>query len=189
MEIFALSVLILSGLIGFIALFFTTFGTLIIFIGAVLFAFMTNFSVIDIKTLIFLFTLYACGEALEYILVAVGVKKVGSSNAAIVGALIGGIVGSIAGVMAFGVNIIVGTFLGIFLGAFIVEFFIHKDVVKSIKAGAGGLLGRLSSIIVKVIIAIIMFSIMTQSIMSSSVKDFEYRADPANDVSFDSVSL
>ena len=189
MEVLALSILILSGIIGFIALFFTTFGTLIIFIGALLFAFMTDFSAIGIKTLIFLFTLYACGEALEYILVAVGVKKVGSSNAAIVGALIGGIIGSIAGAMLLGVNIIVGTFLGIFLGAFIVEFFIHKDVVKSIRAGAGGLLGRLSSIVVKVIIAIIMFLIMAQSIIASSGSYFEYKSDPVNDVSFESVSL
>ena len=185
MEVLALSILILSGIIGFIALFFTTFGTLIIFIGALIFAFLTNFTVIGVKTLIFLFTLYACGEALEYILVAVGVKKVGSSNAAIVGALIGGIVGSIAGVIVLGVNIIIGTFLGIFLGAFIVEFFIHKDVIKSIRAGTGGLLGRLSSIVVKVIIAVIMFSIMAQSLIGFS----EYKDDPVNDISFHSVSL
>ncbi|RKY31318.1 MAG: hypothetical protein DRP74_05105 [Candidatus Omnitrophota bacterium] len=160
METFALTILILSFLIGFIAIFFTTFGTLIILIGALLFAFMTGMEVVSIKYLILLLTLYLCGEVLEYVFIIVGAKKFGASNAAVVGAIIGGLLGAIFGVAFLGIGVILGTFLGIFLGAFLVELFIQKDLVKSLKAGTGGVLGRLGSIVAKLVIAIAMFTII-----------------------------
>jgi len=166
MEILALVLLILFSLVGFAAIFFTTFGTLIILIGSVLYAFMTGFAVIPIKTLIIIFTFYLCGEVLEYVMVILGAKKFGASNAAVAGALIGGIIGAIVGVGFFGIGLIAGTFLGIFLGAFLVELSIHKDLVKSLKAGTGGVIGRIGSIVAKVAIAIVMLSIMTSRIAS-----------------------
>lgn len=90
MEIAALIVLMIFSLAGFAALFFTTFGTLIILIGAILYALMTSFSTINIKVLIILFILYLFGELCEYVFVIAGVKKFGASRAAIVGALLGG---------------------------------------------------------------------------------------------------
>ncbi|MFH1593359.1 MAG: DUF456 domain-containing protein [Candidatus Omnitrophota bacterium] len=167
MEILALAILIIFSLIGFAAIFFTTFGTLIILMGSALYALLTGFSVISVKALAFLLTLYLCGEALEYIFIIVGAKKLGASNAAIVGAIIGGIFGAILGAGFFGIGLILGTFLGIFLGAFLVELVIHKDIVKSLKAGAGGILGRLGSIIAKVAIAIIMFYIIASRVVSN----------------------
>lgn len=166
MEILALTILILFGLIGFVTIFFTTFGTLIIFIGSFFYAFLTGFSVIDLKTLLILLTLYACGEVLEYIFIIVGAKKLGASNLAAIGAIIGGIAGAILGVGFFGIGVILGTFLGIFLGAFLAELIFQKDLIKSLKAGAGGVLGRVGSIIAKVIIAIIMFTILASKILT-----------------------
>lgn len=167
MEILALAILILFSLIGFAAIFFTTFGTLIILIGSILYALLTGFSIISLKTLVILLTLYLCGEVLEYVFVIIGSKKLGASNAAVFGAIIGGILGAILGVGFFGVGLILGTFLGIFLGAFIVELIVHKDLIRSLKAGTGGILGRIGSIVVKVMIAIIMFAIMASSIVNS----------------------
>lgn len=165
MEIIALALLIASAVIGFIALFFTTFGTLIIFIGAALYALLTEFTIVHFKDLAVLFMLYVCGEALEYILIIIGAKKFGASNAAVVGALIGGILGAVAGTAFLGVGLIVGTFLGIFSGAFLVEYMLHRDVVRSLKAGTGGVLGRVGSIAAKVIISIIMFAILATRIV------------------------
>ncbi|UCG35662.1 MAG: DUF456 domain-containing protein [Candidatus Omnitrophota bacterium] len=167
MELFPLSLLVLLSVVGFIAIFFTTFGTLIIFMGAALFAFWTKFSIISIGALAFLFILYLIGEVLEYLLVVLGVKKLGSSNAAIIGALFGGVIGAGLGLLAFGINVVVGTFLGIFLGAFLVELWIHKDLKKSLKAGAGGIIGRLGSIVAKVIIAVAMLTIISAQILKS----------------------
>jgi len=164
MTILSLTILVLFSLVGFAAIFFTTFGTLIILSGSVIYAFMTGFSILGLKALIVLLILYFIGEGLEYILIIAGVKKLGASNAAIIGALFGGIAGAIVGVGFFGVGIIVGTLLGIFLGAFLVELLIKKDFVKSLKAGTGGVLGRLGATFAKIIIAISMFALMANVI-------------------------
>ncbi|MFH1414457.1 MAG: DUF456 domain-containing protein [Candidatus Omnitrophota bacterium] len=160
MELLALVILTISILVGFLAIFFTTFGTLIIIIGSLLYSAMTDFSILTIKNLVILLTLYLCGEVLEYVFIIIGAKKFGASNAAVVGALIGGIIGAVLGAGILGVGLILGTFLGIFLGAFLVEWSIHKNTIKSLKAGAGGVLGRLGSIIAKVIIALVMLTII-----------------------------
>ncbi len=160
MEGLALVLLIIFSLIGFAAIFFTTFGTLVILIGATLYAILTDFSIIGVKPLIILVALYLCGEVLEYILIIIGAKKLGASNAAVIAAIIGGILGAIIGAGFLGIGLILGTFLGIFLGAFVVELFVQKDFVRSLKAGAGGVIGRIGSIAAKVAIAVIMLTIM-----------------------------
>jgi len=167
MEILALAILILFSLIGFVSIFFTTFGTLIILIGSILFSLITGFSVISLKALLVLLTLYLVGEVLEYVFIIAGAKKLGASNAAIAGAIIGGIAGAIVGVGFFGIGIILGTFLGIFLGAFVVELIVQRDLVKSLKAGAGSVLGRVGSIFAKVVIAVVMFVVMINSIRTN----------------------
>ena len=165
MELLAISILIAFALIGFAAIFFTTFGTLIIFIGAAIYAFLTEFTFLSINTLIILLILYLFGEVFEYACIIIGTKKFGASNAAVAGALIGGIIGALLGTPLFGVGFLAGTFLGIFLGAFLVELVIQQDLVRSLKAGLGGVLGRVGSIFTKVIIAIIMFAIIASSMI------------------------
>jgi len=160
MEALALTILILLSLIGFCAIFFTTFGTLIIFIGAVAHSLLTGFAFINPKVLLILLLLYLCGEVVEYLFVIIGAKKFGASNAATVGAVVGGIIGAVAGVLFPGAGIVLGTFLGIFLGAFLVELIIHKDLIKSLKAGTGGVVGRVGAVAVKVVIALIMFVVI-----------------------------
>ena len=165
MQILALVIVIIFSLAGLAAVFFTTFGTLIILIGAVTYALLTGFSVITVKTLIILAVLYFIGESFEYIFIILGVKKFGASNKAIIGALLGGVLGAILGSAFFGVGLIIGTFVGIFMGAFTIELFVRKDLVKSIKAGAGGVAGRISSVVAKLIIAGFMLYIMFQRII------------------------
>lgn len=165
MEILALTILVLSSIIGVVAIFFTTFGTLIIFIGSLSYAYLTEFSILSLRDLIIIFTLYLFGEISEYLFIVIGAKKFGASNAAVVGALIGGILGALIGAVLLGVGIIPGTFLGIFLGAFLVEIILQKDLVDSLKAGAGGILGRVGSILVKLIIALIMLVVIVLKIL------------------------
>jgi len=169
MEIVSLVLLVLFSVVGFGAIFFTTFGTLIILIGAVLYSLLTQLLVLPFKTLLILFLLYLIGEVMEYLLIIMGAKRLGASNAAVVGALVGGIVGAILGVGVLGVGLFIGTFLGIFLGAFLVEFLLQRDLVNSLKAGLGGVLGRLGSIVAKVVIAAIMFFIIISSLLRAGV--------------------
>ena len=160
MEILALTILVLFSLVGFVAIFFTTFGTLIILMGSLFYAFITEFSVMSPRILLILLILYLFGEVLEYVFIILGAKKFGASNAAIVGAIIGGIVGAIAGVTLMGIGLFWGALFGLFLGAFLVELIIQKDLIRSLKAGAGSVLGRLGSVFAKVLIAIAMFAVM-----------------------------
>ena len=164
-DILAMIILVAMSLIGFVAIFFTSFGTLLILIGIILFAAMTAFQVVTIKALIIIVLLYFIGEILEYLCVILGAKKLGASNAAVAGALVGAIPGAVIGSMFFGVGIVLGTFLGIFFGAFLVELIIKRDLVKSLKAGTGGILGRLGSVLGKILIALSMFWITAMSIM------------------------
>ena len=166
MEILALVLLVVFSLVGFAAIFFTTFGTFIILIGSVLYALLTELSIVGIKTLAILLILYLFGEATEYLFIVIGAKKFGASNRAVVGAIFGGIVGAILGSMFLGIGLIVGTFLGIFLGAFLVEFILHKDFIKSLKSGAGSVIGRVGSIVAKVFIAIVMLALMASKILA-----------------------
>jgi len=140
MELAALSLLALFSFAGFICIFFTTFGTLIVFLGALLFALMTDFSILNFHILLILFALYLFGEVVEYVCVILGARKFGASNLAAFGGIVGGIIGAVMGASFFGAGIILGTFLGIFLGAFLVDLIVQRDLVKSLKAGAGGVL-------------------------------------------------
>jgi uncharacterized protein YqgC (DUF456 family) len=79
---------------------------------------------------------------------------------------VGGILGALIGIYFLGVGVIIGTFLGIFFGAFIVELYHHRDFIKSFKAGAGGVLGRAGSIIVKVVIALLMFGVILKRLVT-----------------------
>lgn len=165
MEVLALLLLILFSIVGFAAIFFTTFGTLIIFLGSLLYALLTGLAVIGVKTLVVLLTLYLCGEVLEYVCIVVGAKKLGASNAAAFGAIAGGIIGAIAGALYFGIGLLAGTFFGIFLGAFLVELLIQRDLIKSLRAGAGSVIGRVGSIAAKVMIAFAMLAIIISRII------------------------
>lgn len=156
MKLIAFSLLAVFSVSGFIALFLSAPGNLIILIGAVIFAFLTKFSIIGSKSLIILFSLYLFGEVAEYFLVILGAKKFGASNMAVVGAVIGGTAGAILGAPLLGVGIIFGTILGIFIGAFLVELLIQRDLFKSLKAGVGGVIGRIACIALKVVVAILM---------------------------------
>ncbi len=166
MRMLALAILIIFSLAGFVAIFFTTFGTLIILLGAAVYAILTGFSILTVKTLLILLALYLFGEVLEYFFIIAGAKRSGASNPAVAGAIVGGISGAIVGAGFFGVGLILGTFLGIFLGAFLVELIIQRDFVKSLKAGTGGVLGRIGSILAKLVIAVIMLIIMASRIIN-----------------------
>lgn len=168
MEFLALFILIISVIVGIIAVFFTTFGTMIVFAGCLVYAAMTGFSVLTLKTIVILFLLYALGEILEYVFIIAGAKKLGASNWAVFGAIAGGIIGAVLGAGVFGIGLIFGTFLGIFLGAFFVELFVQKDLIKSLKAGTGGVIGRVGSIAAKLVIVLIMLAIIVTRIISYS---------------------
>ncbi len=167
MEVLALIALSVFCLAGFTAIFFSSVGTLVIFAGIFLYSFLTGFDVIKVNVLILLFIFYLFGELAEYLFVIIGAKKFGASNAAAAGAVIGGIAGIIGGFFFAGAGLFLTVILGIFLGAFLAEFIGNKNFIKSVKSGAGGVIGRIGSIGVKVVVAIVMLGIVAANIAGS----------------------
>lgn len=165
MELVGIWILLLFLFIGFIGVFFGIFGTLIILISTAVYSAGTKFETVSLKFLLLLLFLYLLGEVLEYVMVIIGAKKFGASNKAIAGAIVGGIIGGIIGAMGTaGIGLIPATFLGLFLGAFLVEYLIQRDLIKSLKAGAGGIFGRVGAVMSKVAIAIIMIVLILQKL-------------------------
>ena len=163
MELAGIWILILFLILGFIGVFFGIFGTFIILASTIVYAISDKFQSINLNFLILLLILYLLGETLEYVMIIIGAKKFGASNKAVVGAVVGGIAGAILGTIGTaGIGLIPATFLGIFLGAFLVEYLIQRDLVKSLKAGAGGVFGRVGAVACKVVIALIMIVLILQ---------------------------
>jgi hypothetical protein len=156
----AVTILAITLITGFIAIFFTSIGTLIILIGAVAFAWMTDFAHLSWQTLLVLLGVYLAGELIEFISSYIGSKTFGASNKAALGGVIGGLAGAVIGSLFFGLGILPGTFLGIFLGGLIVELNSDKSLKDSLLAGTGGVIGRVGAIAGKTVIGLIMIAII-----------------------------
>lgn len=99
------------GLLGTVMPFLPGLG--LIFIGILIFAIATNFTLISLPTVV-IFGLIALAASLaSYFAGAIAAKATGASRYAVAGALIGGVVGIFAGPL----GIPVGTFIGALIGA------------------------------------------------------------------------
>jgi len=150
----ALSLLILFCMVGFCAIFFTTFGTLIILAGALLYGFLTGFSVLTPQVLLGLGGLYLLGEFVEFLATIWVAKRMGASNVSIACALIGGMLGGGGGLLAGGAGVMLGAFLGLFLGGVFGEWFVRKNWRYALEAGVGSVLGRIVAVAFKVGVAV-----------------------------------
>jgi len=141
-------ILFLIGLVGTIIPALP--GNPIIFAGAFLYAFFTDFQNVEISTLVILGIIAILAQLFDYLAGAYGAKKMGSTKAGIWGSIIGGILGIIGG------NAI-GLVVGIFFGAMISEMlFSNKNASHSLKIGFGSVLGFLGGTIAKFILGIVM---------------------------------
>lgn len=166
-ELFLLSVLILSLVFGFLAVFFNFFGTWIIFLGALFYAYQTHFAVLSLKMIALLGGIALAGEILENLLAFFGIKKMGGGNRSVAGAFIGGIAGGLLGTAFLGVGVIPGALLGIFLGAFLLDLTRSGNLVTSMKVGLGGVFGAVSSVFVKLFAALLMIQMIVLHIWKS----------------------
>jgi uncharacterized protein YqgC (DUF456 family) len=125
------AVLLMAGLAG--SLLPLIPGTPLILAAALLHALVTDFSPIGAGRLLLLAGLAALAYVLEYVASAVGVKKLGGSVWAIVGAAVGAVVG-----LFFGLP---GLLIGPVIGAVAGELIKSGEVERSLKAGFGALVG------------------------------------------------
>lgn len=142
--------LLIVGLAGSVLPFVP--GTPLILAAALLHGLVTDFSPIGAGRLLLLAGLTALAFVLEYIASAVGVKKLGGSAWAIIGAVVGAVVG-----LFFGPP---GLVIGPIIGAVAGELLKSREVEHSLKAGFGALIGIAAAILGRFALAFTMVALM-----------------------------
>ncbi len=142
-------------------------GNWLIFGGAVVCGFATQWAKYGWFFLLLLAVTAVFGELVEVASSAIGAKKFGASTGATVAAIVGTLVGLLlgTGVMPI-IGSLIGAFAGAFLGAFIYEYIKLQDREKALKAGLGAFLGRTAAIIAKESIGILMVGAIIYQILA-----------------------
>jgi len=128
-------------------------STPLIFAGAIVYGFVTDFQAITWKVLVALLVLAIVSQALDYLATVYGAKKMNASKWGMAGAF----VGTIAGLFTGG---LVGVIVGPVVGAALCELlFARKDLKASVKSGVGAFLGVVGSALGKFLIGLVMCGI------------------------------
>jgi uncharacterized protein len=97
-------------------------GVPLIFISALIYAFLTGFEFVGAGVLVLLGVLAALAFASDFLATTYGVRRFGASNWGTVGGAVGGIVGALAGALFLGIGAIFGLLLGTVGGVFLGEY-------------------------------------------------------------------
>jgi uncharacterized protein YqgC (DUF456 family) len=126
-------------------------GTILIFAGMCLAAWADGFTHVGVGTLVMLGVLAAGSYAVEFAAASLGVKRVGASRRAIVGAALGTLVGAFFALP--------GVILGPFVGAVIGELSARTGVAQAGRVGVAATIGFLVGAVVKIGLAFMMLGI------------------------------
>jgi uncharacterized protein YqgC (DUF456 family) len=140
------AILLIAGLLGSILPLLP--GTPLILAGTFLYAVVTDFDPIGIGRLLTLAGIAALAYSLDYLAGAVGVKRLGGSRWAMLGAVVGAVVGVFFGPL--------GIILGPILGAVALELFVSRKLGTSVRSGLGTVLGMLFGMAIKFSLAVVM---------------------------------
>jgi uncharacterized protein len=98
-------------------------GVTLIFLSAVVYAFLTDFEFVGVPILLVLFLFAMVAFVADFFATSYGARRFGASNWGTVGGAVGGLVGALVGLLLAGVGslfgLIFGTIGGIFLGEYL----------------------------------------------------------------------
>ena len=134
-------------------------GSPLILLGAFIYAWYTDFTVITWGVLLVLFALTLLSQMVEYLATIIGAKKYGASRWGVAGAVAGGLIGLFAGG-------VLGIMIGPFLGALVCELLYGRTIGTSMKIGFGTLVGFIGGAIGKLIIALAMVGVFLGVLIS-----------------------
>lgn len=145
--IFAIAVCVmLAGVLGTVVPFLP--GLPLIWGTMLVYGIIEEFSNVNAVFLVVTFAVVLVTEAADYFARAWGARRFGASKSGAVGAVIGSVIG-----LFF---LPLGLILGPFLGVVIAELMAGRSTSESVRAGWGGLIGTLGSIVVKFVVAVAM---------------------------------
>lgn len=143
------AVLVLAGLAGTVLPLLP--GTLLVWAGLLLGAWIDDFTRVGVVTVVLLTLLAALAWALDFVAGLMGAKRAGASPQALVGAAVGTVVGIFMG--------LIGVLFMPLVGAGIGEYWAQKNQQRAAKVALATWLGLLLGMVAKVVIAFVMVGI------------------------------
>lgn len=140
------ALLMIGGLLGSVLPLIP--GTPLILAGAAIYAVATDFNSVGPWHLLILVAIAVVAYSLDYLAGAAGVKKLGGSRWAMLGAVLGAVFGVVIGPL--------GLILGPIVGAVLMELLISKEIRTSLRSGVGTVVGMLLGLVAKFSLAVVM---------------------------------
>lgn len=147
--------LIVLGLAGTVLPFLP--GTVLVWGGVVLGAWIDDFARVGTTTVVVLSVLAVLAWALDYVAGLMGAQKAGASKQALLGAAVGTVVGLFMG--------LVGVLFMPLVGAAIGEYLAQKDQSRAVKVGLATWVGIMVGLIAKVVLAFTMVGIFVAALL------------------------
>lgn len=148
-------ILILLGLAGTVLPVLP--GTLLVWGGIVLGAWIDDFARVGMTTVLVITVLAVLAWALDYVAGLLGAKKAGASKLALLGAAVGTVLGLFMG--------LVGVFFMPLVGAAVGEYLARRDQTRAVKVGVATWVGIMLGLIAKVGLAFIMVGIFGAALL------------------------
>jgi uncharacterized protein len=145
-------------LIGFVGIVLPALpGHILIFAGLLVAAWADHFTRVGVPTLVLIGVIGATSYAVDFLAAAIGVKRLGASRRAMVGAALGTVAG-----LVFGLP---GIVIGPFVGAIVGELTVHRDWKLVGRAGVAAWIGFAIGTAIKVAIAFVMVGIFVAAFL------------------------
>ena len=143
------AVLVLVGLAGTVLPLLP--GTLLVWAGLLLGAWIDDFTRVSALTVVFITLLAALAWALDFVAGLLGAKRAGAAKLALVGAAVGTVVGIFMG--------LVGVLFMPLVGAAIGQYWAQRDQQRAAKVAFATWLGLMLGMVAKVVISFVMVGI------------------------------
>lgn len=132
-------------------------GTVLVWGGIVLGAWIDDFQRVGTTTLVVITVLAALAWVLDYVAGLLGARRAGASRQALLGAAIGTVVGLFMGVVGVLFMPLVGAALG--------EYLAQKDQTRAVRVGVATWLGIMLGLLAKVVLAFVMVGLFVAALL------------------------
>lgn len=132
-------------------------GTVLVWSGILLGAWIDDFTRVGVTTVIVISVLAVLAWGLDYVAGLMGAKKAGASKLALLGAALGTVIGLFMG--------LIGVLFMPLLGAALGEYLAQKDQTRAVKVGVATWIGIMLGLIAKVVMAFIMVGIFLAALL------------------------
>lgn len=149
------AVLIVLGLAGTVLPLLP--GTLLVWGGIVLGAWIDDFTRVGTTTVVVVSVLALLAWGLDYVAGLMGAQKAGASKQALLGAAVGTVVGLFMG--------LVGVLFMPLVGAAVGEYLARKDQSRAVKVGVATWVGIMVGLIAKVVLAFVMVGLFVAALL------------------------